>query len=69
MKIEIFRTDVNDVYRADELIQLLRIHLPDCQINFDLEDCDKILRIKGEFEQEKISQVLKTAGQYCELID
>ena len=54
MKIEIFRTDVNDVYRADELIQLLKIHLPDCQINFDLEDCDKILRIKGEFEQEKI---------------
>lgn len=43
--IEVFKTNVSNSQQADEIIGLLRNLLPGSVINFDLEDCDKILRI------------------------
>lgn len=39
-------------------------------INFDLDDCDKILRVESdEVIPEKISEVLTCKGFICEVLD
>ena len=46
--IEIFKTNVKNAKQAATLATILRRRLPSAEINFDLEDCDKILRVEGE---------------------
>ncbi|MBI2731154.1 MAG: hypothetical protein HYX40_10445 [Sphingobacteriales bacterium] len=46
--LEIFKTNVNDKEQASAILCLLNQHLPHCQVNFDLHDCDKILRVTGD---------------------
>ncbi|RTL61034.1 MAG: hypothetical protein EKK37_02450 [Sphingobacteriales bacterium] len=46
--LEIFKTNVIDKEQAFSIICLLNEHLPHCSVNFDLHDCDKILRVTGE---------------------
>lgn len=46
-KVSIFKTNVKNEQEANQLIIYLQKIIPDFQINFDLEDCDKILRIEG----------------------
>jgi len=47
MIIEIFKTNVSEQGAADNLVALLLRHFPDSRITFDLEDCDRVLRIAG----------------------
>lgn len=46
--VEVFRTTVATPAQAAELIVRLQRRLPTCRITFDLDDCDKVLRIAGE---------------------
>lgn len=64
--VEIFKTDIADFQKAEEIIRLLQEQLPACKINFDLEDCDKILRIQGHFEPDYVTQLIKKTGSICE---
>ena len=36
------------IIAGEKIIALLKHHFPAFFINFDLHDCDKILRVKGE---------------------
>lgn len=45
--IEIFKTNVREKNEADEIVSFLLKRNPGFKINFDLEDCDNILRIEG----------------------
>jgi hypothetical protein len=45
--VEVFKTNVQNSNMANYIISLLQKEFPNCKINFDLEDCDKILRIEG----------------------
>lgn len=45
--VEIFKTNVDNKSQAEQIISLLKLHFPSYSINFDLQDCDKILRVKG----------------------
>jgi hypothetical protein len=45
--IEVFKTDVNDSDSARTLIERIHETFEYCEANFDLEDCDRILRVKG----------------------
>lgn len=60
--IEIFKTNVADESAAEYVINRLLELVPEARINFDLEDCDKILRIEHEhipvFEIEKFVSAL-----------
>jgi len=67
--IEIFKTDVQDVERSKLLINKLTRKIPGGIINFDLEDCDKILRVEGVgFSPETVIKLLNNYGQYCEIL-
>ena len=44
--IEVLKTDVGDPEDANKLILEIDSSFPGCTANFDLTDCDRILRIK-----------------------
>ena len=68
--LEIFKTNVTDTSQAASVITLLNQHFPQCQVNFDLHDCDKILRIKGEsFAIDKIIELVASCSFHCNLLD
>ncbi len=46
--VEVFKTNVEQPEQSQMLIHRIRSHIPDGKINFDLEDCDKILRVEAE---------------------
>ena len=46
--VEVFKTNVTRMGKAKILIQTIKKHFPNYKTNFDLSDCDKILRVEGE---------------------
>ena len=68
--VEIFKTNVHDVMQAEELIAVLTVRFPAFMINFDLHDCDKILRVKGEsIPIDEIVSLVSAKGVQCSLLD
>lgn len=65
--LEVFKTSVEKETDALFIINLVLEHYPESRVNFDLEDCDKILRIEGvRFISEEIIQLVQLHGFYCE---
>lgn len=56
--VEIFKTNVNDPESASQIIKRLEITFPSYQCNFDLEDCDKILRVETGTEQVNTKELI-----------
>jgi len=68
--VEVFKTNVTYQSQAQGLLTLLRQYFPKSKVNFDLDDCDKILRIQGdEFCPVKLAELLKTNGFDCDVLD
>ena len=68
--VEIFKTDVLEKSTAGLLLQELHIQFPDIKFNFDLDDCDKILRAEGDpKDTAKITEVLNSKGFDCEVLE
>ena len=68
--VEIFKTNVHDVMQAEEIIALLNTHFPAFMVNFDLHDCDKILRVKGEsIPVNQIEGLVSANGFHCRVLD
>jgi hypothetical protein len=68
--VEIFKTNVDDALDAEQIIALLTDHFPAMMINFDLQDCDKILRVKGDsIPANAIAELVSANGFYCSLLD
>jgi hypothetical protein len=68
--IEVFKTNVEEACHAKNVIALLLQHFPDSKINFDLHDCDKILRIEGEnFAVEKVIGLVAGSGYTCIVLE
>jgi hypothetical protein len=65
--VAVFKTNVWDGRRAENLVEILCRHLPDCKINFDLDDCDKVLRIEGTHPPaDRVKTIVKENGYWCE---
>ncbi|PZX94235.1 hypothetical protein DOS84_06325 [Flavobacterium aquariorum] len=69
--IEIFKTNVQFQKEARLIVDQLQSKLVTAKINFDLEDCDKILRIEGtkKINNQYIIIYLKQLGYNCEILD
>lgn len=68
--VEIFKTNVHEPAESKRLIGRLLAQLPGRRINFDLSDCDRILRVEGESVcTETVALILRTAGFHCELLE
>lgn len=67
--IEVFKTNVQESAQSEIMVGRLLEHFPDSIINFDLEDCDKILRVHAsEISNHKIIEVLNSHGFHCEVL-
>lgn len=44
--VEVFRTNIDTESKADCILERLQGAFPHSKINFDLEDCDNILRME-----------------------
>ncbi len=67
--VEVFKTNVQEAAKASELKQLLLERFPEYRVNFDLEDCDKILRVEStEIKPESIVATLIDMGFFCEVL-
>jgi hypothetical protein len=44
--IEIFKTDVDELLQAEMLLKQIHKNFPGYRANFDLNDCDNILRVQ-----------------------
>jgi len=64
--IEIFRTTVESSQEADLIRHELEELFPGSKVNFDLEDCDKIMRVRdGSRYQESIVKYMKNRNLEC----
>jgi hypothetical protein len=68
--VEVFKTNVQEFSEAQKLVALLRRHFPDSKINFDLDDCDKVLRVEGSnLRIEKVMTIVMEKGFLCAVLD
>ncbi|MFC4391369.1 hypothetical protein [Flavobacterium quisquiliarum] len=70
MVVEIFKTNVQKESEKDYIIAVIQIQFPDYKINFDLEDCDKILRVEGiDIQCDNIIDYVHCLGYTCVRLD
>ena len=68
--VEIFKTNMQHSELAEQLASILRSRLAFSKITFDLEDCDKILRVEAnQICVETVIEILSTHGLQCEVLD
>lgn len=69
--IEVFKTNVNATKDADMLISHIHETFWAYEANFDLQDCDKILRVKctmGSIQASGLIDLLHNFGFYAEVL-
>lgn len=69
--IEVFKTNVDDRGHADLLLCQIHQIFHGYQANFDLDDCDKILRVKctiGSVESYHIINLVRSFGCHAEVL-
>jgi len=68
--IEVFKTNVQKKAQSKMLLSILSEAFPSFKINFDLSDCDKVLRVEGENMQAPgIAVLVEKYGFKCEILD
>ena len=68
--IEVFKTNVEEEHHAHILISSLMKLFPDSRINFDLDDCDRILRIEGQQVCPlRVIDLMRDRGFHCAALE
>ncbi|UII32550.1 hypothetical protein LVD17_01685 [Fulvivirga ulvae] len=69
--VEVFKTSVKERQEADALITLIHDTFTDVMANFDLDDCDHILRIQyndAGIQPDQFIKLLSAAGYNAEVL-
>lgn len=68
--VEVFTTNINSFSRAEQVQENMQVFFPGIRINFDIDDCDHILRIEGiAFCVQEILQWLKAQGVAASVLE
>ena len=68
--VEAFKTNVQKKTQSRMLLCILSEAFPSFKINFDLSDCDKVLRVEGDdIEAWRIMTLVTEHGFKCEILD
>jgi hypothetical protein len=68
--VEVFRTTVKKAKEANLLIERLESYFPGSRINFDLDDCDKVLRVEAEsVAVDQVIGLLNDVGFSCSVLE
>lgn len=71
VEVEVFKTNVTERGHANMIIERIHHAFTDYKANFDLEDCDKILRVKslsGKVSPSRLIALLGKLGFYAEVL-
>ena len=70
MRIEVFKTNVADPERAKWLVDQIERNFANCKVNFDLDDCDRILRVvyESNIQSDLLIDLLKNVGCKAEVL-
>lgn len=49
--IRVYKTNVDDHSKAELIKETIHRHFPGSDISFDLEDCDRVLRVANSVEE------------------
>lgn len=67
--VEVFKTNVQKEKEAELLLEKLQEQFPQYKINFDLADCDKILRVEGkQIQPQNIISIMEKSSYNCEVL-
>jgi hypothetical protein len=67
--VEVFKTDVADASQSQLLEYVLSSEFSDYKVNFDLSDCDKILRIESnKINVNKVLSIVNRLGYQCHVL-
>ena len=69
--VEVFKTNVVDPRHAEIILKNIHSSFNACSANFDLEDCDKILRVESKtvfIHNEEVIRVVREAGYSAEIL-
>ena len=64
MMVEVFKTNVQNSVHAKMLIDAIHATFQNYTANFDLEDCDRILRVKSSRNFVEAFRVLELLKRY-----
>ncbi|MCB0450904.1 MAG: hypothetical protein KDC97_12365 [Confluentibacter sp.] len=65
--VEVFKTNIDNELLANAVLYELTLYMPHSKINFDLEDCDSILRIENnKVNLDLVIGIVNNKGCYCE---
>lgn len=67
--IAVYKTTVESQGVAESITCSIRRQFPDYDVSFDLDDCDKVLRVEngdGSVDGKKIQTILKSYGYRME---
>lgn len=67
--VEIFKTDVEDSSTGNMIVNALTKYFPSYIINFDLDDCDRILRVESKNGNIEINSIIKIVKLHSTEID
>lgn len=69
--VEVFKTDVRDADQARLLVEVIQKNFDGYRANFDLEDCDRILRVavsQGAVQVFPLVNFIKEFGYQAEVL-
>jgi hypothetical protein len=68
--VEVFKTNVNGSLHAKHLVNVIQYYFNDYKVNFDLDDCDRILRIEapGTIDVNSVVGLLTDLGVTVEVL-
>ncbi|SHI73968.1 hypothetical protein SAMN05444280_105100 [Tangfeifania diversioriginum] len=69
--VEVFKTNVDNPEQAESLVRRIHRQFPAYRANFDLEDCDKILRVEcpDQINAERIIRLLAHTGRHATVLE
>jgi hypothetical protein len=69
--VEVFKTNIQDPCESEVIAKAIRERFPEYQLSFDLEDCDKILRVanaKPDLEYQTLFNIARSLGVKMEVL-
>ncbi|GAB5566153.1 MAG: hypothetical protein Wins2KO_32160 [Winogradskyella sp.] len=68
--VEVFITNIKEPVQSEKILTVLKKKFPELKINFDLDDCHKILRVEGfEINHESIISLITNSGYKCTILE
>ena len=70
MYVEVFRTNISHKRHADVVAHDIGAQMPGVVVNFDLDDCDKVLRVASAemIDNDVVLALVKNLGFICEIL-